>query len=180
MRQNWAMFQRAFSQEQCKSLVGELLQLEPSDGTTFSDTGTEYRRSQIRWVDDHPVIDAIYKKVVHANLHSFNVDVENFHECQFTEYKASYRGRYDWHHDIDHSSGLMSDRKLSVVVQLSDSGDYEGGNFEFDDVPNPNPDHLRSQGTILIFPSYLRHKVEDITKGTRYSLVLWFHGPRWR
>ena len=31
-------------------------------------------------------------------------------------------------------------------------------------------------GTVIVFPSYMVHRVRPVTKGTRYSLVSWFCG----
>ena len=72
----------------------------------------------------------------------------------------------------------MYDRKLSVVIQLSDPTTYQGGDFQFQDVETPV--NFRTQGSILVFPSYLPHRVTEITDGVRYSLVDWLEGPRWR
>mgnify|MGYP001205851066 CR=1 FL=1 len=79
-------------------------------------------------------------------------------------------------------SGEVSDRKLSMTIQLSDSHEYEGGNFEFrDHISNiPPKEQLRKKGTVLIFPSFLYHSVQPVTKGTRKSLVTWIEGPAWR
>ncbi len=70
------------------------------------------------------------------------------------------------------------DRKLSVIIQLSDSDEYIGGNFEFDEIKT-NVD-FQPQRTVIIFPSYLRHRVSPVTFGTRRSLVTWYYGPKWR
>ena len=109
---------------------------------------------------------------------AFNIDVDNQAEMQFTEYHAAQRGHYDWHQDVHWNGQAAADRKISITVQLSDGDDYEGGDFEFDDVKT-NAD-FRSKGTVLVFPSYLRHRVLPVTSGTRRSLVAWFFGPRWK
>ena len=36
---------------------------------------------------------------------------------------------------------------------------------------------LKNQGDMIVFPSYLWHRVKPVTKGTRKSLVIWFIGP---
>lgn len=69
-----------------------------------------------------------------------------------------------------------ANRKLSLVCQLSDPSEYEGGEFQI----NPGGSILvpeRTKGTVIIFPSYLVHRVAPVTKGTRRSLVLWVEGP---
>ena len=35
----------------------------------------------------------------------------------------------------------------------------------------------KEKGTVLIFPSYMVHGVEPVTKGIRYSAVTWLVGP---
>ena len=48
---------------------------------------------------------------------------------------------------------------------------------------NETPFELQGQptaesliGTMILFPSYVLHRVSEVTKGTRYSLVGWAHG----
>ncbi len=72
----------------------------------------------------------------------------------------------------------MYDRKLSICIQLSNPDDYTGGEFEFKTLENPTG--YKTQGSILVFPSYNEHQITEITSGTRYSLVGWMEGPRWR
>ena len=55
---------------------------------------------------------------------------------------------------------------------------YKGGIFEFKHLQNP--EKFIEQGSIIVFPSYQLHQVTEITEGTRYSLVCWAEGPRWR
>jgi predicted 2-oxoglutarate/Fe(II)-dependent dioxygenase YbiX len=35
---------------------------------------------------------------------------------------------------------------------------------------------ILSRGTVIVFPSFVWHKVAPVTKGTRYSLVNWSLG----
>lgn len=150
------------------------------DATIFAspDKMAEIRVSTIRWLSDPWISDLLWTYVRRANEDGFAVDVDNDAEMQFTEYPADQGGHYDWHQDVHWNGQAARDRKISVTVQLSDAGDYEGGDFEFDEVKT-NAD-FRSKGTVLVFPSYLRHRVLPVTSGTRRSLVAWFFGPRWK
>jgi PKHD-type hydroxylase len=57
--------------------------------------------------------------------------------------------------------------------------DYEGGDFKFyDDEEFALKE--KSKGSILVFPSYMQHCVKEVTKGNRYSLVVWFLGPKFK
>ena len=67
------------------------------------------------------------------------------------------------------------------MVSLSNSDDYEGGELEFD-FRNLDPNQkqvivpckeIMERGSIVVFPSHLWHRVQPVTKGIRYSLVLW-------
>ena len=72
-------------------------------------------------------------------------------------------------------------RKLSMTCSLTNPNDYKGGELEFD---FRNQDkcgkkffrkctEILSKGSIVVFPSFVWHRVNPITKGTRYSLVTW-------
>jgi len=73
-------------------------------------------------------------------------------------------------------------RKLSVTINLNFPGDYEGGNLKFDYGPHAQTgryhecEEIRPQGSMIVFPSFMHHQVTPITRGTRYSLVLWCLG----
>ena len=64
-------------------------------------------------------------------------------------------------------------------VQLSDEEEYEGGDLQFM-INNKIVDAPRKKGTIVIFPSFIMHRVTQITKGTRQSIVGWVSGPPYR
>ena len=73
-------------------------------------------------------------------------------------------------------------RKLSMTLNLNEPGEYEGGNLKFDFGPHAGGKRfhecveIRPQGSIIVFPSYVYHQVTPVTKGTRYSMVLWSLG----
>lgn len=145
----------------------------------------QIRSSSIRWLEADWVRNMLWGYVDRANRgdgipasDGFNIAVDNGAEIQFTEYHASAQGHYDWHHDVNWNEQGAADRKISVTVQLSPADGYVGGDFEFDEITT-NAD-FRALGTVLVFPSYLRHRVTPVTAGTRQSLVAWFSGPRWR
>jgi len=73
-------------------------------------------------------------------------------------------------------------RKLSLTINLNEPGEYEGGELKFD-LGDHNDgkkivvcEEIKPQGSIVVFPSFLPHCVAPVTKGTRYSLVLWTLG----
>tara|TARA_R100001132_G_C3245294_1_gene74511 strand:+ start:164 stop:775 length:612 start_codon:yes stop_codon:yes gene_type:complete len=105
---------------------------------------------------------------------------------QFTEYKKDQF--YGWHHDgweepyNDPKNLNMHGkiRKLSIIAMLSDPKDYKGGELEFDlrNRTNGKPSLILCKegypkGSIIIFPSFVWHRIKPVTAGVRNSLVGW-------
>jgi len=178
-RDLWYMWNKEVSDEVIESIIFEASKSEAVKGVV-GDSNTpslDIRSSTIRWVHDREIRSFLKEYIIMANSAAFGVDLNGHCEIQYTEYYATERGHYDWHHDVFWNAPTNSDRKLSIVIQLSNPDEYEGGNFEFSECENPE---FKNKGSILVFPSYLKHRVTPVTKGTRKSLVSWFFGPRWR
>ena len=45
---------------------------------------------------------------------------------------------------------------------------------------NQSPDEAFKKGSVIVFPSFHRHRVTPVTSGIRHSLVTWVEGPHWR
>ena len=73
-------------------------------------------------------------------------------------------------------------RKLSLTCNLSDPKDYSGGELQFQFRNSSDPTKIDTcsgllpRGSIIVFPSHVWHRVTTVTKGTRYSLVMWSLG----
>ena len=143
-----------------------------------SETVQGVRSCSVRWLQDEWLLGLLWPFVEEANQRGFHVEVERRAEVQIVEYRSTHCDHYGWHHDVNWNGQEARDRKLSVTVQLSDSDAYTGGDFEFEEVGTTAD--FRSLGTVLVFPSYLRHRVHPVSGGVRRSLVAWFHGPRWQ
>ena len=139
----------------------------------------------------------IYKEIqpyVHtANDHAgWNYEWDYSESCQFTKYKKGQY--YDWHSDswaLPYNKPGQPDhnkiRKLSVTVSLSDPKEYEGGELEFDfrnedkKVSNIKKcTEILPKGSVVVFPSFVWHRVCPVKKGSRYSLVIWNLGPMYK
>ena len=145
------------------------------------------RDSNIAWITDLWVYKEIRPYIHSANINAgWNFEWDFSESCQFTKYeKGQY---YDWHCDSWNAPYKPEDfnshgkiRKLSVTVSLSDPKDYKGGELEFD-FRNKDPDKKPSiqkcteilpKGSLVVFPSFVWHRVCPVKKGSRYSLVIW-------
>jgi PKHD-type hydroxylase len=145
------------------------------------------RDSNIVWLSDRWIYKEIQPFIHQANqLAGWNFEWSFSEACQFTKYKLNQF--YDWHADSwenpyankDNPDTFGKIRKLSVTCSLSAPEDYEGGELEFD-FRNTDPDkpairkcaEIKPRGSIVVFPSHVWHRVKPVTKGTRYSLVIW-------
>lgn len=160
------------------------------------------RNSKQSWVpSDHWSAGFIWHYISRANRENFLYDIENIdgESLQYTQYSVGEY--YDWHNDSSISQHykpqglgnindyLISDhlnksiekvRKLSFSLLLSNPEDYDGGNVEFlDDLGNTYI-APRQRGVMLIFDSRTQHRVTEVTKGVRKSLVGWVVGNRWK
>ena len=176
-------FDSFFSPDQCQEIISIGKTYPQEGGQTFSGAGGEpssIRSSTIRWIDYQDpnvrwLIDELGRMAIEANRQLFKLDLYGFTEkLQFTEYEGQGR-HYDWHPDIGPN---MSKRKISIVVQLSDEKDYEGGELLINTGQMLVPS--KKQGSVILFPSFLMHKVEPLLSGNRYSLVSWISGNTWR
>lgn len=87
-------------------------------------------------------------------------------------------GHYRWHQDF--GGGKYSQRKVSIVGMLNEPRYFEGGELHIHGDRGEERASLDNQGDLVLFPSWTPHCVTPITNGTRYSLVAWVSGPRFR
>lgn len=186
MQNVWEAWSGALSSAECDKILSRARKYPEADATIgFSDTlrsDLGYRSSIIRWLDavqERDIVARLMNFVRSSNRTNFGVDIDAPYEVQFTEYRATNNGHYDWHQDVWLESPRPYARKLSVVVQLSGPDEYKGGEFEFFGIPSPG-ETFASRGSVLIFPSFLQHRVQPVTEGLRRSLVTWVEGPNWR
>ncbi len=115
----------------------------------------------------------------YVNSMFYNFDINGYDYFQYAEYDAKESGRYNWHMDLgldNLSEDAYSTRKLSMSMLLNTPGvDFEGGDFQTFFAKELNVPLKRGQ--ILIFPSFIVHRVKPVTKGIRKSLVIWVTGP---
>ena len=147
------------------------------------------RVSDVCWSNKQWIYDLIWPFMLEANEKAgWNFEVDAAESAQITRYKVG--GFYSWHSDggsdclsvydsPDNSFLNGKVRKLSMSILLNDN--YDGGEFQFAtynkgerEIQTPE---FNKAGSVIVFPSFLEHRVLPVTKGTRYSLVAWFLGP---
>lgn len=142
----------------------------------------DHRRCFNSWIQPNDHNAWIYQKltslVLENNEKYFNYDLTMIEHLQFTYYNSTEDGCHKIHTDPNVWS-LPHNRKLSLVVQLSDPSEYEGGDLLLYNGHQPTVIG-KEKGMVVCFPSHTLHEVTPVTKGERYSLVVWAHGPKLR
>jgi PKHD-type hydroxylase len=130
-----------------------------------------YRKSETAWLEPDDFRE-LYQRIVEVlqttNNARFRFSIYGMDKIQIIRYVT---GSFFINH-ADLAGAHAANRKISLLVQLSDPVDYDGGNVVLAErltVP-------RARGGGCIFPSWVLHRVEEITRGTRYSLAAWAKG----
>jgi PKHD-type hydroxylase len=179
--ENWAYWNNLFTPDECKTII-EIAYKKPKK-IAVVDNGKirkNIRKSKVIWLNEQDDLIWAYQKMAHAvnelNNQFFKFDLYGFTEdIQFTEYNSP-DNHYKKH--IDKSINNVI-RKLSIVIQLTNPKDYEGGELELY-IENKPTLMGKDQGNLYAFPSYTLHQVKPVTKGTRHSLVAWIGGPNFK
>ncbi len=144
-------------------------------------TNPNVRRSRVVFLGVETKYRWLYERIWEAgqeiNRLAFGVDLKGLEgSIQLARYDSSNQGFYGWHTDF---AAIRPLRKISVSIQLSRPEDYDGGDLELFFIDRPQKVE-RARGALIAFPSFVLHRVAPVTRGTRWSLVAWVLGTRWR
>ena len=145
------------------------------------------RKSDIVFLNEEWIYELICPFMKMANKQAgWKYNIKGLTECQLPRYTKD--GFYTWHKDALGSHNEVFDgsnsnnenvygyaRKLSMTVVLN--SDFEGGEFQIGGLQKDQQVPPLKEGSIIVFPSFIDHRIKPVTKGVRYSLVAWFLGP---
>ena len=156
--------------------------IQTTSGDTLIDPAT--RQAKNLFIEPGHWVGALVSHFAHqANL-LWRYDLTGLGTLSVVRYDEG--GQFNWHIDAlayeqSDYPGLGSglERKLSVTMNLSDPGDYDGGDLEFLDGTGRlfRQPEMRNRGSVAVFPSTVGHRVTTVTRGVRYALVGWMVGP---
>lgn len=173
------IWENGLSDELCNMAISDMGKANKSNGTIGSPSkevvNVDIRDSNVFFPGLNYWLEGIlFNYAIYANISAkWNYSVNKAECVQLTEYGE--KGHYDWHEDwhpfVENSHEI---RKLSVVCLLSDPSEFEGGSFEFKE-ENGGVVPLR-KGSVVVFPSFLTHRVATVLSGKRISAVSWILG----
>jgi len=204
LKYNFWYFEKALKPAFTNKLIKEGIKKKPSLGVINKYQGKKItpsmkkdlrktRDSNVVFLNNKWIYDKVDEFFTVANHNAgWNFKYDFYESAQFTVYGKDQH--YDWHADanpIPYPQNIDKNfagkiRKLSASISLNDSSEYEGGDFQLD-LSTPlekkkiiTVKELRKKGSVVIFPSHQYHKVTPVTKGVRYSLVIWGLGHPWQ
>ena len=175
---------RMFTPAECDAIVALADEGEFREaGLVRGRQNRSIRTARTVWLDEDGSAAWVFRRVMEtvmgANRSHFRLDLTEFAErAQLARYDGEDTGHFDWHSDIG-AGPFAGKRKLTLVAQLSDPGDYDGGALEIDMSGTPEATG-RERGAAILFPSFALHRVTPVTRGRRHSLTTWVHGPDFR
>mgnify|MGYP001264439169 FL=1 len=136
------------------------------------------RSGKIHWMRDEsyrnflmPIYQEICFKVRQVNDGMWRYNYSGYDPFQYSEYNVG--DHFNWH--IDQIEVRGESRKVSFSLGVSDESEYEGGDLVFKTAEEE--DHYKlGRGDLIVFPSWMLHKVTPITKGKRRVIVGWGEG----
>ena len=189
MKYYWYNYFEAIPITTVDTIVENCLKEELNKGTIGTKDGDvvdeDIRISNIKLLDIakyEELFQLIWRYALNANRYAYGFDIANVENCQFSVYDSKDKAKYDWHIDTVWGNPSTFDRKISLIIQLSDPSEYEGGQFQVKGVFNTEEEKelMNKKGTIITIPSFVEHRVTPVTKGRRLSLIAWIEGTKFR
>ena len=188
LKSPYAWWEGFLSEEEVKKIKNLKKIQKFSEGSILEETDNnpleQVRKSRVCFFHNDSkktqwLFNTVNAKVNQTNQDFFRFDLFEAHSFQYTLYDRE-GDFYRWHWDVFTGANVVEyQRKLSVVIQLSDPSEYEGGDLILY-VAGSEVTLPKSKGAALFFPSWINHAVTPVTSGSRETLVFWFKGPNWR
>ena len=191
LQKEYQIYKSALPSHYCNKIIEYCLRKQQMKGT-IGDTqvATNLRDSNVIFNNEYWLKLILSYYINKANKEcGWNWNIGFLEDVQFTIYNPGQF--YDWHCDswekpYDKPNTPLHNqiRKISISIILSNEEDSDGGDFmimsnKFMNQTVKNIKELNKQGSVLVFPSFMWHKVNKITKGVRYSLVGWNCGDQY-
>lgn len=180
-----ATLANTFTASECNAIVSLGLRKLEQAKIASGEVENKIRSSKVNFLfpseETKWIFDRIKEVTDNVNDRLFHFDLRYFPNVQFTSYSTG--DYYDWHMDlIPNETQQLFSRKLSLSVVLSDPLEYDGGELEINRHANDSCEIALKpeQGTVVFFPSFIQHRVTKVTKGIRYSLVVWVEGDKFK
>lgn len=120
------------------------------------------------------IFDKILSVCRDLNKNTYKFNISSLENVILNTYTAQTKNL--WNIDMAFSPEA-STRKLTILINLSLPGTYQGGEIFCQISPKP----LDSRpGNLVIFPSYMAYRITPVRSGNMILLKTWLHGHHFR
>tara|TARA_R110000823_G_scaffold236608_1_gene362262 strand:+ start:348 stop:908 length:561 start_codon:yes stop_codon:yes gene_type:complete len=127
------------------------------------------------------VLDNIQDLIEHTNTEAFNFNMQplnKYDRVNYNTYTPKLKSEFGWHVDGEPFDKKYT-LKLTTLINLSEKK-FKGGDLHLWYGRDLHVKEFNKPGSIVIFPSFIPHKVTPITQGERKVLTLWTKGSWWQ
>jgi PKHD-type hydroxylase len=178
MKWSWYNFYNVYSEDQCKVLYDKL---SSNVNNSYKDRPALGKNVSTSLIETEVIQDDLklfFNNVKHANEEYFGFRLfDKPQTVNLNEYDAQ-NNEYPYHRD-GLEFGSASDIKLTAVLNISTES-FTGGDFEIFDSKDVIIKEIAVTGNMLVFPSFMYHRVKPVISGKRVTISAWFTGPNWR
>lgn len=187
MRISNYLFQEKFlTKEECNNLINEGKK-ELHKASVYDKQNnlieSPIRDTNVNFFKKGSSVDNILDKIINSigitAINYYGISITDIEPIQYAEYEIGMF--YGWHTDSGSTIQQATKRDISASLILNDKSEYTGGSLQMvlsnriseDNVIDPQDVENQEQGTLIIFPSSMIHRVTPVLSGVRKSLVLW-------
>jgi PKHD-type hydroxylase len=183
---NYLYKENVLTKKECKKVINEgAKQLQKAITFNAKEEGeaSSIRETNISFFESGSAVDNILQKVI-ENLCNiaftyYGVGITDVEPIQYAEYEKGMF--YGWHTDSGKTTTQTVTRDISASLILNDKSKYTGGSLQMvlpdmiskDNIITPQDVEDQEEGTLIVFPSSMIHRVTPVSSGIRKSLVLW-------
>ena len=186
---NYIYLANFFTADECNQIIDtnadnlEEATVNGNDTLEGQKTVLKLRKSKVKFLTlDNPcgyLLKKMADRVKDLAEIYYQTYLSSFEAIQLAEYNKN--NFYNWHTDATGAIDSHIQRDISASLILSKKSDYTGGSLQFvvpenisdSNIITPKDVEEQGQGTLIMFPSTLIHRVDKVLSGTRHSLVLW-------
>tara|TARA_R110000764_G_scaffold58636_4_gene127338 strand:- start:133 stop:699 length:567 start_codon:yes stop_codon:yes gene_type:complete len=180
-------FKDVLPKEFCDGMLSVARELDSKEAEVFKEGDdvvlSEIRNNRVAWLANDELSEILELYVDIANERAgWDFSLTSFEVPQISFYgKGQF---YNWH--VDTGVEKQSDpyfRKLAISITLND--EFKGGDFQVQNFVHPQAPNrfrtvkaMRRQGSIVVFPSFIFHRITTVSEGERSAMTCWFRGEK--
>ena len=173
--------EKALTRSQCEMVITDAKIIGMKRAPVLAKDGTNVksrnRTCHSCWLPKSPHFQWLYNYIAavtdEVNTAHYQFDIMDMQQLQVLRYGPLQK--FKWHYDTFDGS----DRKLTMVINLSRPQEYLGGGLQVEG-DWVGHEKAREQGSANFFPAWLKHRARAPIWGTRWALVAWITGPAWK